>query len=149
MAVAPPGEWSAIAIRVWGDQPSARSGPMCADQLAEHEAGIGYPACCHLLPEPHAPPRCLAGEAGGDPPVGKGRVEAFAGGSIPAATWPWLARATARAVTALRGLVKPSESTIGGSARWCPASAAPAASLAALLRTVLSASGGRRRCLCL
>ena len=59
------------------DQPGARPCRVCTGQFIEHEGDIGCPACHHLLPEPLAPAGCLTGEAGGDPPVGKGRGEAL------------------------------------------------------------------------
>ena len=61
------------------DQPGARPGRVRTGQLAEHEGDVGGPAGHHLLPEPRAPAGCLTGEAGGDPPVGKGRGEALVG----------------------------------------------------------------------
>src|SRR5215470_3641591 len=61
------------------DQPGARPGRVRTGQLAEHEGDVGGPAGHNLLPEPLIPPRGLTGEAGGDPPVGKGRGEALVG----------------------------------------------------------------------
>ena len=71
MAAAPPAEWPAIAMRDGSISPGARPGRVRSGQLVEHKADIRGPACrCLLLP---VPPGCLMGEAGGDPPVGKGR----------------------------------------------------------------------------
>ena len=77
MAAAPPREWPAIAIRDGSISAGARPCRVRAGQLAEHEANIGRPACRYLL-DP-VPPACLTGEAGGDPPIGKGRGEALVG----------------------------------------------------------------------
>ena len=49
-------------------RPAPGPGPR---QLVEHEADIRGPACRYLILP--VPPGCLTGEAGGDPPVGKGR----------------------------------------------------------------------------
>ena len=55
----------------WVDQRGARPGRVCAGQFTEHEADIRGPACRHLLASARA--GCLTGQAGGDPPIGKGR----------------------------------------------------------------------------
>src|SRR6202035_3710024 len=56
-----------------------RRGRVRTGQLAEHEGHIRRTACRYLLLEPAAPPACLTGEAGSDPPVGEGRGEALVG----------------------------------------------------------------------
>ena len=61
------------------DQPGGWPRRVRTGQLAEHEGHIRCPACRYLLLGPAAPPACLAGQAGGDPPVGKGRGEALVG----------------------------------------------------------------------
>ena len=76
MAAAPPAEWPAIAIRDGSISPApghARCVPVSSPSTKETSAARPAATFSRAL----SPLACLAGEAGGDPPVGKGRGEAL------------------------------------------------------------------------